>query len=165
MSATYPVFAQPAVATAPPAASTFGSFALSRGADVADARSLATNGLGQTLYAAPATGAVCLGSSDGVIAGCSPYPLLTPNEIVGSSALCTPSGDLEFAALLPGTPTNVLGHFNDGSSHAVNVTNGAVTIAVGPGEPVPMSITWRSGTQSLEADTGVPAGTEPSRCG
>lgn len=165
VAGTYPVFAQQAMATAPSATSTFGSFAMSRGADVAETRRLSTDGHGQTLYAAPASGAVCLGSSNSVINGCSPFPLAAPNEIVGSSALCTRSSDLEFAALLPGDPTNVVGHFSDGSSHAVSVTNGAVSIYSGPGEPVPMSITWDNGSHSLKADTGVPPGTVPSRCG
>jgi hypothetical protein len=159
------VVARQATAASFSAAEAFGPFALSRGLDPGATRVLEINSHGQTLYAAPAAGAICVGSSDSVISGCSPYPLVAPNEIVGSSALCSPSGDLEFAALLPGDPTNVVGHFSDGSAQDEHSVNGAVSIYAKPGGAVPMSITWTNGTQSLKADTGVPPGTDPSSCG
>ncbi len=162
---TYPVFARSAASPDISGLATFGPFAQSRGANVAQARLLATNAHGESLYAVPASAAVCLGSSDSVISGCSPYPLVAQNEIVGNAALCTPSGDLEFAALLPGDPTDVVAHFSDGSSEPITASNGVISVYSQPGEPVPTSITWYDGSQTLESDTGVPPGTVPSRCG
>jgi hypothetical protein len=164
MARIYPVLAHARRASDDPPAGAIGPFALSRGAVASQARLAATTPQAEQLFVVPATGATCLVSSDHMINGCSPYPILTQNEIVGGTQVCGAGEQLEFAALLPGSPSDALVHFSDGSSRAVGVTNGIVVVSVPRTDPIPESVSWQTGATTQTADTGAPADAASTAC-
>jgi hypothetical protein len=163
IASLYPVFSA-AAAASPPASQAYGGVAEALSVDAAQSRTLGRGPDSEVFFAAPAKNAVCVASSDALIQACSPYPIKTPNEIVGSTSLCSPSGDLEFAAMLPDNPATVTVHYSDGSTSSASTSDGLVILTAGRSEPLPLSISWSSGNTTLTADTGVPAGASPSFC-
>lgn len=164
MARTYPVLARiQGPADVPPPGAI--AVALNRGATLTDARRAAVTSRGESLYVVAAGASVCIGSSDLTINGCSPFPLLTPNQIVGETAVCATHDDVEFAALLPGRPSAVTVHYRDGSTRPLQVENGVVAIYARRTEPLPVGISWRDAAgRMLRADMGMPSDAASTRC-
>jgi len=168
MARTYPVLRLASEAATSKVARSLGPFELRRDAVPADGRVATMNSRGEALYVVPAKGSVCLTSSDRVVSGCSPYPAVAPDEVVGGTAVCAPglpAGELEVALLLQGSPSNVVVHYSDGSSKAVSAPNGVVSVYSSRTGPLPTGVSWTGPSGAEEADSGVPPDAASTSCG
>lgn len=164
---SYPVFARAQSAADIPQAGIVGQYALSRGGEASLARLAMRTTNGEALYVIPANGATCLASSDSIVHGCGPFPLVTANQLIGGTAVCAPglpAGFMEIAGLIAGSASSVALHFSDGSTREFPVQGGVFAAMVRRAQPVPVSVTWTGPSGAERADTGTPPDAASGTC-
>lgn len=142
-------------------------YALSRGAAPGFARLAMQTSRGESLYVVPANGEICLASSDRVVGGCGPYPLMGPNEMPGGTVVCAPglpSTVLEVAGLLPSDATALSMTFTNGTSRPVPLTNGVFAVYVPRSGPMPVALNWQTPSGPQRGDTGTPSDAATAPC-